>query len=178
MATITGGTKLEAKLREIAANLKSGGTLRVGFLEGATYPDGTSVAMVAALDEYGHGKTPPRPYFRTMIAEKSPEWPDAIADLLKTNNYDVKRTLETAGEAIKGQLQQSIIDLNEPALSAITVMLRGMKANNPSLVVTGSTVGEAARRVKAGLTNYGASTKPLVESGHMLNSVSYEVETS
>ena len=80
-------------------------------------------------------------------------------------------------DGIKGQLQQSIIDTNEPALSPVTVMLRGMKSNDQSLVVTGKTVGEAAARVAAGKTNYGASTKPLIDSGNLLNAVDYTVKS-
>lgn len=177
MATVSikGGAKLEAELARMTANLSKAATLRVGFLQGSSYPDGTSVPMVAALNEFGHGKTPPRPFFRNMVAAKSPGWPAAIAPLLKKNGYDAKRTLELMGEGIKGQLQQSIIDTNEPALSPITVMLRGMKANDSSLVVTGRTVGEAAARVAAGKTNYGASSKPLVDTGVLLAACDFEV---
>lgn len=178
MATIKGGDKLAAALAKISAGVSKPATLSVGFLEGSTYPDGTSTPMVAAIQEFGAQKAgiPPRPFFRNMIAAKSPEWPEAVGELLKDNDYDAERTLGRAGEGIKGQLQQSIIDTNEPALSPITVMLRGMKSNDQSLVVTGKTVGEAAARVKAGLTNYGASTKVLDETGHMINSVDFTVK--
>lgn len=172
---ITGGAKLEAALAKMSSNLKRAATLRVGFLEGSTYPDGTSVPLVAALNEFGHGKTPPRPFFRNMVAAKSPGWPAAIAPILKAADYDAHKALETVGEGIKGQLQESIIATNEPALSPITVMLRGMKANDSSLIVTGRTVGEAAARVAAGKTNYGASTKPLVDTGVLLAAADFEV---
>jgi hypothetical protein len=177
MAAIKGGDKLVAALNKIAVNASKAATLSVGFLEGATYPDGTSLPMVAAIQEFGAPKVgiPPRPYFRTMVAAKSPEWPAAVGDLLKDNNFDAAVTLGQVGEGIKGQLQQSIIDTNEPALSPITIMLRGMKSNDQSLVVTAKTVGEAAARVKAGLTNYGASEKVLDETGHMIASVGFTV---
>lgn len=179
MVAIKGGDKLAAALAKISKNASKAATLSVGFLEGATYPDGTSVAMVAAIQEFGapKAKIPPRPFFRNMISDKSPSWPKAVGDLLKANDYDAERTLGQAGEGIKGQLQESIINTNSPALSPITVMLRGMKSNDQSLVVTGKTVGEAAARVAAGKTNYGASTKVLDETGHMLNSVDYSVKS-
>lgn len=147
MATIKGGDKLEAKLREIAEKLKDGATLRVGFLEGATYPDGTSVAMVAAIQEFGAPAVgiPPRPFFRSMIAQKSSEWPDAIAGLLRSNNYDTVKALQLAGAAIKGQIQQSIADLTSPPLAPATAERKG-------------------------------SDKPLIDTGHMLNSVDFEVK--
>jgi hypothetical protein len=179
MATIRGGAKLAAALAEISHNLSKAETLRVGFLEGATEPDGTSIPMIAAIQEFGAPKAniPPRPFFRNMIAAKSDEWPDAIANLLKANDYDAKTTLELVGDAIAGQLQESIINTHTPPLSPVTIMLRGMKSQDQTLIVTAKTVGEAARRVAAGLTNYGASEKPLIESGNLLNSVGYEVKT-
>jgi len=53
MATIRGGDKFEAVLRDIADKLRDGGSVRVGFLENATYPDGKPVAMIAAIQEFG-----------------------------------------------------------------------------------------------------------------------------
>jgi hypothetical protein len=55
----SGGAALEAKLREIAAKVGQPHTVRVGFLEDATYPDGTPVALIAATNEYGGTVTVP-----------------------------------------------------------------------------------------------------------------------
>lgn len=178
MATVKGGDKLSARLKEIAANVASAKTVDVGFLEGATYPDGTLVAMVAAIQEFGAPKAgiPPRPFFRTMISAKSGEWPDAVKEQLKAADYDAAKTLARVGAGIAGQLQQSIADMSDPPLSPTTLMLRKMKAEDPDLVVTGATVGIAAARVAAGESTDGVSTKPLVQSGHLLNSVDYIVK--
>jgi hypothetical protein len=147
MVTLTGGDKLQARLREIAEGLSKSSTLSVGFMSDATYPDGTSVALVATVNEFGAPSRgqPPRPFFRNMIAAKSEEWPDAIADLLVKNDYDADRTLGQTGEGIKGQLQQSIADFSEVPLKPETVARKG-------------------------------SDKQLVETGTMLNSVTYSVE--
>lgn len=179
MPTIKGGATFRAVLNKMAAKLSKPGTVRIGFLENSTFPDGTSVPMVAAIQEFGAPKAhiPPRPYFRTMISNKSPEWPDAIAQNLKQTGYDIKITLGRIGEGVSGQLRESIIELQAPPLSPVTVMLRGMQLNDSKLVVTKSTVAEARRRVAAGLTNYGASDKPLIHHGDMLNAVAYEVKT-
>lgn len=183
MATvkIKGGDKFEKAIRELAKKLDKPGTLRVGFLEGATYPDQahTSVAMVAAIQNFGAPKVgiPPRPFFTNMVKDKSPAWPKAIATTLKSTGMDVPRTLGLMGEVVKGELQAAIISTNSPALSPITVMLRGMKSKNQKLVVTRATVEEARARVAAGKTNYGASAKVFIDSGHMLNSVDYEVNS-
>jgi hypothetical protein len=57
--TFSGGAALEAKLREIAEKVGKANTVNVGFLEGATYPDGTPVAQIAAINEYGGTATVP-----------------------------------------------------------------------------------------------------------------------
>lgn len=148
MVKLSGGDKLAAKLAELAQNAKNDATVRVGFLEGSRYPDGTSVALVAAINEFGHTRVhptqPPRPFMRRMIQAKSPEWPKAIGDLLVANNYDAEATLDLTGTAIAGQLRQSIIDFTDPPLSPLTVMKKGFD-------------------------------KPLIDSGVMLRSVSHEV---
>lgn len=148
MATIRGGDKLAAALAKMAANLTKPGTLRVGFLENATYPDGTPVAMIAAIQDYGAPSVgiPPRPFFRNMIADKQSEWPKAIELALKANDYDAPRALDVVGNGIEGQLRASIIATNSPPLAQSTIDRKGFD-------------------------------KPLVDTGHMLNSVDHEVKS-
>jgi hypothetical protein len=83
--------------------------------------------MIAAIQEFGAPSRgiPPRPFFRNMIKAKSGEWPKAIAALLKANNYDARRTLMLTGEAIAGQLRQSIVDTNSPPLKPATIKRKG-----------------------------------------------------
>lgn len=125
MASFKGGAALEKRLNELAAKVSKPANLSVGFLSGSTYPDGTSVPIVAALNEFGSKKAPPRPFFRNMIAEKSPGWGKAIGDLLQANNYDAARTLQQTGAGIKGQLQQSIVDFTSPPLAPSTIAQKG-----------------------------------------------------
>lgn len=66
--------------------------------------------------------------------------------ILKSTNYDTRKTFELMGEGISGQLRQSIRDTNTPALSPITIARKGFE-------------------------------KALIDSGHMWNSVAYEVST-
>lgn len=148
MATISGGEKLEKKLAELAANLAKPGTLQVGFLSGATYPDGKPVAMIAAIHNYGapRANIPARPFFSDMVRDKGPKWGDALAINLKRNDYDAEKALLLMGDGISGQLRQSIKDTMTPALAPSTIARKG-------------------------------SSKPLVDTGHMLNSVDYQVKT-
>lgn len=179
MVKISGGAKLEAALNKIAKNVSKAAKVDVGFLAGSTYADGTSVPMVAAIQEFGAPKAgiPPRPFFRTMIASKSPEWPKAIGDLLTANDFDAAKTLDQAGTAIEGQLKESIENTFDPPLSPVTLMLRKMRADNPDLVINKTVVAEARAKVAAGESSAGVSTKPLVDSGHLLASVAHEVKS-
>ena len=181
MTELGGGDQLRQKLDDIARKLGKAGTLKVGFFEGATYLDGTSVAEVAAYQEFGTPNAkfpiPPRPFFRNMIYKNSSGWPNTISKLLKTNDYNTYDVLDIMGQEIKGQLQQSIIDTNDPSLSEVTLVLRAMRSDSPNMRITRRTVYEAIARVKSGRLSglSGTSAKPLVQTGHMLNSVDYQV---
>ena len=144
---VTGGDKLAAKLKEITARLGHNPEVHVGFLEGSTYSDGTSLPMVAALDEFGvpsHGQ-PPRPFMRNTVAKHKAEWPKATAKLLKANDYDIAKTFELVGEGIKGQMQQEITDFKDPPNAPSTIARKGFD-------------------------------KPLIDSSFMRNSIGVEVK--
>ena len=146
MATVRGGERLAQWLRQAADGVAKDPTVKIGFLSGATYPDGQSVAAVAAFNEFGvpsRGQ-PPRPFFRGMVARQKGSWASAIAQNLAATHYDARRTLDRMGQGIKGQLQQSIVELRDPPLSPSTVKAKGFDT-------------------------------PLIDTGHMLNSVDYEV---
>jgi hypothetical protein len=134
---------MQSYLQSIAKKIQDAGILRVGFLENATYPDGTLVAEIAAKNEYGAKGVPMRPYFRTMIKEKKAGWAVSIGQVLANNNYDIDKTWQLMGEGIRGQLQQSIRDWTTPPNSKETADRKGFN-------------------------------KPLIDSGHMLNSVDYD----
>lgn len=127
MATVRGGQRLATRLRQMAASLANGEYVRVGFLENARYPDGKPVAMIAAIHNYGAPRAgiPPRPFFSDMIARRSSEWGPALANLLLANNYNARRSLDTAGAAIAGQLRQQIIATNAPPLAPSTIRRKG-----------------------------------------------------
>jgi len=134
-----------AALADIAKRM-GGGSVEVGFMSEATYPDGTPVAAVAFWNEYGNPEQnrPPRPFFRGMIAKESPGWANKMAKLAKASDYDGAKVFGLMGEDIKGALQQSINDFTEPGLAPSTVEAKGF-------------------------------AKPLIDTAHMLNSVDYKV---
>lgn len=175
---VSGGDKADQYIRDLGEKLGRGKTVRVGFLEGATYQNGTPVAMVAAIQNFGAPSRgiPPRPFFTNMVKDKSSDWGDGLAMALERRNNDSALALADVGQGISGQLQQSIIDTNGPPLSPITLMLRKWFWSNPE-DITGTDVGRAAAAVKAGESTAGVSTKPLEWTKHMLQSVSSEVKT-
>lgn len=160
MAEIKGGQKFAKVLARIAANASNASLVRVGFLEGATYPNGTPVAMIAAIQDFGAPSVgiPPRPFFRNMIAAKKGEWPKAIGDELVARNYNAEQTLAAVGETVAGQLRESIKNTNSPPLAESTLRKRGVAGMvyDPKDTST-----------------FGA--KPLIASGTMYGSVDKEV---
>lgn len=178
MVAIKGGEALEKRLSELAKKVEKPAKLSVGFLSDATYENGESVAKIAAIQEFGAPKAgiPPRPFFRNMVAAKSGQWPDAIADLLKATDYDATKTMMQVGEGISGQLRQSIVDTTEPPLSVLTLMARKWKADNPDETMTRTILEQLRAKLASGPPDVGGvPTKPLVYSGNMLNSIDYEV---
>ncbi len=143
---LSGGKRMRIVLEDIQRKAGSGEFLRLGFLEGATYPNGTPVAYIAAINEFGRPdhNQPPRPFFRQMIAAKSPGWGQSMAKVLKAAGYDVDVSLARMGEGIRGQLQGSIRELTQPPLAPATVEAKGFD-------------------------------KPLIDTSVMINSVDYEV---
>ena len=140
---------LSKKLAEIAANAGNK-SVSVGFMAGATYPNGTPVAMVAFWNEFGHkgralgpeahpealaegerrapehaAGAPPRPFFRRMISAKRPEWSGHLKQALIASKGDGAKALALMGEEIQGELIQSINDFVTPPLAASTIRRKG-----------------------------------------------------
>lgn len=143
----SGGAALEAKLKEIAARLDKAKTVQVGFMAGPPYPDGTSVPMVAAIQNYGAPEAgiPARPFFFNMVRDQSPTWGGRIAETLKATDYDANQTLILMGEEVAGELQDAIRDADFAPLASATVKGKGFD-------------------------------KQLIDTGNMFNSVHYAVD--
>ena len=143
------GMKIDHAIKALETyigKLKSG-SVSVGFMEDANYPDGTPVAMVAFDNEFGKpaNHQPPRPFFRRMIAEKSPGWSLLMRNSINYTHFNIETALGLVGEQIKGDLQESINTLTEPKLAAYTIAKKGFD-------------------------------KPLIETKTMLNAVDYTVD--
>ena len=173
MATVSGGAGLDAALKKIGDKIGKAREVRVGFLEGATYPDGSSVASVAAINNFGAPAAgiPARPFFSSMIANKSPDWGERFARVLKLCDYDTDLALARMGSGIQGQLAQSIVDFSGAPNSPVTDLLKQRFPTHDGM--TFEDVQQARRDVAAGET--APAGKPLVWSGDMLKSIDQEV---
>ena len=139
---------LKARIADIAKSM-GGGSVKVGFMAGALYPDGTPVAAVAAKNEYGDPSEnrPPRPFFRRMIEAEQSTWAGKLVKAAQFTGGDAVKSLGLLGEDIAGALQKSINDFQDPALADSTIARKGF-------------------------------AKPLIDTAHMINSVTYVVEES
>lgn len=104
--------------------------LKVGFLEGATYNGVIPVPMVAATNEFGNPahNQPPRPFFRNAIAEHEEKWKEQTSLLIERGD-DIGEIFSILGETIVGDIRQSIITLDSPPLSPVTIARKGF--DNP-----------------------------------------------
>lgn len=91
------------------------------------------VAQVAFWDEYGHGATKPRPFFRNTIAEKSPTWGADMGKIAVATNYDGEQVLALMGTRVKDQIVEAIV--RWPADNAPTTV--ALKGFNKGLVERG-----------------------------------------
>lgn len=129
---------------------------KVGFFESAKYEDGTPVAYVAAIQEFGspQNQIPPRSFMRKTISEKTTEWKSLLksgAKAILAGNETSESVIEKIGLLAAGDIRKTISEITEPALKESTIKARMRKRANKKTV--------------------GNLTKPLVDSGLMLASV-------
>ena len=166
---------LQAKLNSIA-----GSQGKVGWFENAKYEDGTPVAGVAMLQEYGSAKMniPPRSFMRITVAEKQKNWGELAASganaILKGNETPASVLAKLTIQA-QNDVSEKISSITAPPLSQITLGAR--KYRQEGKKVTGATIGQIARELKAGTLDVsGVSTKPLEDTGYMSATLTHIVE--
>jgi hypothetical protein len=178
MATVKGGLRLESALEAITRKATNKDKVRVGFLENARYPDGTPVAMVAAIQNFGAPRAgiPPRPFFSNMVQKHRPEWGKELGQALKATGFDAGKSLKQMGDLMAGELRESIVETNSPPLSPVTLLLRQRFGQNRE-AITFKDVQRAREDIASGTAPNVTPTqgKPLVWTGQLLGSVDSEV---
>lgn len=132
--------------------------IKVGFFSHSKYPDGTPIAAVARVQVLGSAKNniPARDFMRPPMEQGAPNYQKGVAKAFR-DAAQGKASLETGlnavGEVAAGDVKQGLASLRKPALKEATIKAR-------------------ARRHHAGI----ASDKPLVDTGQMLQAITYVVE--
>jgi hypothetical protein len=168
----------------LAANLKEfeGIETKVGWFPSAKYENGTPVAYVAAIQEFGHGSIPPRPFFRPTILAEENNWRQLAAQgaraVLK-GSLTAHDVMDGLGERAQEDVKETINQITSPKLSPITLELRAMKYKNRALKVTGTLVGEVARKVRQPGYQLASGTpdKPLVDTKNLLTTLTHVTES-
>lgn len=148
-------------LQKALAGLK-GVVGKVGWFNTAKYPDGTPVAYVAAIQEFGYpeGNIPPRLGMRSTSTEKREEW-GAVAGNASRSVLQGKMTAPAAMEIIglkaAGDMRKHISEVTTPPLKVNTVKAR----------LAGKDQGKVVSVTAA---------KPLVHTGHLYETLTNVTE--
>lgn len=162
--------------------------MKTGFFGQAKYDDGTPVAYVAAIQEFGDAgrSLPPRPFMRPTVARDEAEWKsmaDKSAKQIAKGASTTGQMLNKIGEKAAGGIKKSISEVTTPPLTLTTLRLRKLKKQG--VKIGGAVVGQAFRDVNftgprakgdKSADVSGVSTKPLVDDGILINSVTHVVE--
>ena len=105
---------------------------RVGWFEGAKYENGTPVAYVASIQEFGSGPIPPRPFMRTTQAEQSQNWMNLVTAAVRgvtEGRRSATDVMELLGAQVAGDVRTKIASIYDPALSPRTIAARKRRGN-------------------------------------------------
>lgn len=133
--SLSGGTEIGEALQQHLEGIQQAPTLRVGFLESETYPDGTPVAQVAYWNEFGTSRAPMRSFFRPTILQKQKGWGVLLTTLLQ-RGAEVEQAMGLLGERIKDDITTAIVDFANPPNAPSTAARKGFGKNKP-LIDTG-----------------------------------------
>ena len=143
----SGGAKLKAILDKAekakAARAKQ---IKVGFFSTAEYDDGTKIAGIAAVNEFGLANVPERPFMRQAAAILEDKLPGKLKGIIDPATLTVDAAAaDKIGEYAVEVVKERIVDLKEPPNTPSTLMQK-------------------------------RGDVPLVDTGEMLAAVDYEAE--
>lgn len=133
--------------------------IRVGFFENSKYTDGTPIAYVAAIQEFGYGPIPPRPFMRPAEETNKGKWVKGIAAGVRgviAGQVALDYALTQVGKVAAGDVRKAIKAVTAPPLAESTVRARQMRKKGKKSV----------------------SRKPLIDKGEMFQAVNSAVVTT
>lgn len=122
--------------------------VQVGFPEGSgAYEDGTTLAQVAAYNEYGGSDQPARPFMKQSFENHEDKLQKFCDQANQTINKGgtARSALEKLGVNIRGLVQEEIVSGGFDANAESTIRKKG-------------------------------SAQPLIDTGYMRQSVNYEIK--
>jgi hypothetical protein len=171
-------SKLQATLNGLADEFEKN-DVKVGIPGNVAYEgeNGPSIAFIATIQNYGApgAKIPARPFMSPTFEAKKDEWTAILADGVKQTlqgKMVAYEALDRVGTRAATDIQKTIKGITSPALSPVTVLLRKWRKSGRK--ITGSTVGEAAAAIAAGV-DPGTDNKPLNDTGQLYYSVRWAV---
>jgi hypothetical protein len=147
-------------IQKACKELSSGLNVRVGWFESAKYPNGMPVAYNASIHEFGGGHVPPRPFMRPTAEEQRGEWAKQFgraAKAITDGKIDASAAFEQLGGMVAGDIRKTITAITAPPLKESTIA--------------------AKRRKRADKKTTGNLSKPLIDTGLMLASLTHVVGT-
>jgi len=172
---------VEAKIKKLAKT-----KIKAGWLGDAEnrheYPDGTSVAYVATIQEYGYVgggiNIPPRPFIRPAEADHKKEWgklAGSVASQYLAGTMELDHAGDIVGQAMEDGILDKIVNGTHAPLSQITLLLR--KWRKEGKTINKSTVEEARRYLEAHPNaKVSGNATPLNDTGLMIASLSHNVK--
>lgn len=119
--------------------------VQVGWFPSAQYEDGTPVAGTMAVQEFGSPKLsiPPRSFMRATADAKQTTWAELAATLgarVLAGKMNAESLADALGMAAVGDIQQTLSQMSEPALSEATLRARRRRGNSSEKVLVDTRV--------------------------------------
>jgi len=152
-----------ARKLEVAINGIEGLSGKVGWFEKSRYPEdqgGDFVAEIAAQNEYGNPSKniPPRPFMRTTIIEKQNDWrafAEKLAEKVLKDNLSPVTAMTFLAVQAENDVLKKIKSITSPPLAPATIAARLSRYKDKKTI--------------------GLLTKPLVDTGLMIATLTHEV---
>ena len=170
----------DALLKKVLNNLGNTRT-KVGVIEALKYEDGTPVAYVAAIQEFGDParSLPPRSFMRTTFSEQQNQWANLAtngAKAIAKGNATSLQVADLLGITAAADVRAKISSITSPPLTDTTLRLRKLKREGAS--IGGKVVGDVYKAVNSDNPPdlSGVSTKPLVFDGVLIGAITSQTD--
>lgn len=157
--------------------------LQVGWFNGVSYTDSTSVKSVALQNEFGNlsKHIPPRPFLRPAVANNRTEWVSVLNEMLfeelKGKNA-LGSSLSVLGETVKADIKISIESVTTPVIADSTLVGRYLYSTGniaPTLAEIYETMSEAKTNQSLNAQINSTPDHPLIHTFFMMDSLQAKV---